>query len=115
MRENKWRAARHGLDAEIIYGEHNDTRPLREDLAELVHELQPTAERLGCFEQLSLVNDILVDGASYQRQRAVAAASGGDLTAVVDSLLQEFETGERSCLPTLEAVTGEAGAPGATP
>ena len=115
MRENKWRAARHGLDAEIIYGENNDTRPLREELTELVQELQPTAERLGCVEQLSLVNDILVDGASYQRQRAVAAASGGDLTAVVDSLLQEFETGERSCLPRLEPVTGESGAPGAAP
>ena len=115
MRENKWRAARHGLDAEIIYGENNDTRPLREELAELVRELQPTADRLGCAEQLSLVNDILVDGASYQRQRAVAAASGGDLTAVVDSLLQEFETGERSRLPRLEPVTGESGAPGAAP
>ena len=113
MRENKWRAARHGLDAEIIYGENNDTRPLRVELDELVPELQPTAERLGCFEQLSMVNDILVEGASYQRQRAVAAASGGDLTAVVDSLLLEFETGERSCLPRLEPVTGESGAPGA--
>jgi carboxylate-amine ligase len=113
MRENKWRAARHGLDADIIYGENNDTRPLREELAELVRELQPTAERLGCEDQLALVNDILVDGASYQRQRAVAAASGGDLTAVIDSLLQEFETGERSCLPRLEPVTGESGAPGA--
>ena len=114
MRENKWRAARYGLDADIIYGENNDTRPLREDLTELVHELQPTAERLGCAEQLSLVSEILTGGASYQRQRAVAAASGGDLTAVVDSLLEEFATGERSCLPTLEPVTGEQGAPGAT-
>jgi hypothetical protein len=45
----------------------------------------------------------------------VAAASGGDLTAVVDSLLQEFATGERNCLPKLEPASaiGEAGAPGA--
>ncbi len=36
-------------------------------------------------------------GASYQRQRAVAAASGGDLTAVVDSLLAEFAQDRRRC------------------
>ena len=96
MRENKWRAARFGLDAEVIHGENNDVRPLREALAELVTELRPTAERLGCTEQLDLVNDVVAGGASYHRQRAVAAASGGDLTAVVDSLVAEFETGERS-------------------
>jgi carboxylate-amine ligase len=32
-------------------------------------------------------------GASYQRQRAVAAATQGDLAAVVDSLVEEFERG----------------------
>ena len=112
MRENKWRAARYGLDAEVIYGENNDVRPLREALAELVHELQPTADRLGCADQLALVNDVVENGASYQRQRAVAAASGGDLTAVVDSLLEEFATGKRTVLPKLEPSTA-SGAPGA--
>ena len=117
MRENKWRAARYGLDAEIIHGENNDVRPLREALAELVQELRPAADRLGCVEQLELVNEILEGGASYQRQRAVAAASGGDLMAVVDSLLEEFETGERRCLPPLEPASalGEPAAPGAVP
>ena len=115
MRENKWRAARHGLDAQIIYGENNDVRPLREALAELVDELRPAADRLGCTEQIALVHDILEGGASYERQRAVAAASGGDLTAVVDSLLAEFASGERNCLPKLEPATaiGQPGAPGA--
>ncbi len=112
MRENKWRAARYGLDAEIIYGDTHKVRPLREALAELVQELAPAADRLGCTEQLALVNDVLTNGASYQRQRAVAAASGGDLTAVVDSLIEEFETGERSCLPALDQPVGQ-GAPGA--
>ncbi|MEO6204848.1 MAG: glutamate--cysteine ligase [Mycobacteriales bacterium] len=112
MRENKWRAARYGLDADIIFGENNEVRPLREALTELVSELAPAAERLGCSEQLALVQDVVDHGASYQRQRAVAAASGGDLTAVVDSLLTEFETNERSCLPVLH-VPQTPGAPGA--
>ncbi|MCW2852914.1 MAG: glutamate--cysteine ligase, partial [Nocardioides sp.] len=110
VRENKWRAARYGLDAEIIVGENDETVPVRKALEDLVHELSPTAQRLGCTEELERVLGVLETGASYQRQRAVAAASGGDLTAVVDSLLHEFETNTPTSLPV---VVGEPGAPGA--
>ncbi|MBK5307334.1 MAG: glutamate--cysteine ligase [Frankiaceae bacterium] len=113
VRENKWRAARYGLEAEVISGEHDVTQPIRESLRELVKGLSPAAERLGCTEQLGLVLEVIEGGASYQRQRAVAAASGGDLTAVVDSLLTEFATGERTVLPTQEAATATTGVPGA--
>ena len=92
VQENKWRAARYGLDAQIIVGQ-DDVLPVRDALRELVADMRPSAERLGCSAQLDTVEQVLEGGASYQRQRAVAAASGGDLTAVVDSLLAEFEAG----------------------
>jgi carboxylate-amine ligase len=114
VQENKWRAARYGLDASIIVNE-DATQPVRDALAELVQDLRPTAERLGCAEQLATVQDVLDGGASYQRQRAVAAASGGDLTAVVDSLLEEFAVGSPVVLPVRQAASalGEPGAAGA--
>jgi carboxylate-amine ligase len=114
VQENKWRAARYGLDARIIVSE-DSTQPICEALAELVQDLRATAERLGCTEQLEMVQQVLDGGASYQRQRAIAAASGGDLSAVVDSLMAEFEAGAPIVLPareTTEAV-GEPGAAGA--
>lgn len=98
VRENKWRAARHGLDADIIVGETDAVVPLRTSLQELVHDLGPVAERLGCPEELSRVGLVLETGASYQRQRAVAAAHEGRLEAVVDSLLQEHENGSPTAL-----------------
>jgi carboxylate-amine ligase len=113
VRENKWRAARHGLDAEIIVGDEDRTVPVREALAELVHELGPAAARLGCEEELGRVLGVLETGASYQRQRAAAAAAGGDLTAVVDSLLQEFADDRPTALPVLSAPVGQPAAPGA--
>jgi carboxylate-amine ligase len=113
VRENKWRAARHGLDAEIIVGEEDRTVPVREALAELVQELGPAAARLGCEEELGRVLGVLETGASYQRQRAAAAAAGGDLTAVVDSLLQEFADDRPTALPVLAAPAGQPAAPGA--
>ena len=93
VRENKWRAARYGLDAQIIVGDDDRIQPVREALADLVQDLTPHAERLGCRQELSRVGLLLETGGSYERQRRVAAASGGDLTAVVDSLLAEFAAG----------------------
>ncbi len=93
QRENKWRAVRHGLSAELIVDEHGTTRPLREAIDELVHDLSPLAERLGCAAELEDVLAILEAGASYERQRKVAADSGCDVRAVVDSLLAEMRAG----------------------
>jgi YbdK family carboxylate-amine ligase len=93
LRENKWRAARYGLDAEIIRDDET-TVPVRDALRELAHELKPAAERLGCAEELARIDAVVDGGSSYLRQRAVAAASGGDLHAVVDSLIAEFAAGQ---------------------
>ena len=92
VQENKWRAARYGLDAHIIVGQ-DGLQPVRDALRELVQDMRPAADRLGCGDHLDTVEEVLETGGSYQRQRAVAAANGGDLSAVVDSLLGEFASG----------------------
>ena len=92
VRENKWRAARYGLDAVVITDERGSTAPIRQLLEELVAELMPVAVRLGCAEQLATVATVLGTGASYQRQRAVVAG-GGTLRDVVSSLVAEFDAG----------------------
>jgi carboxylate-amine ligase len=93
LRENKWRAARYGLEAEIIVDERGTVRPVREALTDLVEELMPTAKRLECATELADVLRVLEVGGSYQRQRAVAAAHDGRLEPVVDSLLAEMRDG----------------------
>lgn len=90
VQENKWRAARYGVDAIIIQDAESHERLVTDDLAELIPQLQPTAERLGCEEELASVLQIPVRGASYVRQRAVAESTGGDLVAVVDSVVSEL-------------------------
>jgi carboxylate-amine ligase len=90
VQENKWRAARYGLDAIVILDDSNRERLVTEDLADLLERLTPVARRLGCEDELRTVADIPTRGASYQRQRAVARESGGDLVAVVDALVAEL-------------------------
>ncbi len=90
VQENKWRAARYGLDAIVIVDAQSNERLVTDDLADLLVRLAPVAERLGCVTELAQVADIPRRGASYQRQRAVADATGGDLIAVVDSVVGEL-------------------------
>ena len=94
VQENKWRAARYGLDAIIILDAESNERPLIEDLHDLLDRLTPVAESLHCGDELAAVADIPRLGASYQRQRRVAEARGGDLCAVVDALVSELDIEE---------------------
>jgi len=89
VRDNKWRATRYGLDAIVITDDSGATAPIRDELYELVRELEPVADRLGCGDELAVVSEVLERGASYERQRAVMA-DGGGLTEVVDALVTEF-------------------------
>ena len=91
VQENKWRAARYGLDAIIILDADSNERPVTEDLDDLLNRLEPVAKSLDCAGELAAVAQIPRRGASYQRQRRVADAHGGDLRAVVDSLVRELD------------------------
>ncbi|HVL26863.1 MAG TPA: glutamate--cysteine ligase, partial [Acidimicrobiales bacterium] len=48
VRQNKWRAARHGLQASVIVDEEGHQQPLADAVAGVVAELGPVAAELGC-------------------------------------------------------------------
>jgi glutamate---cysteine ligase / carboxylate-amine ligase len=90
VQENKWRAARYGLDAEIILDADNNERLVTQDLDDVLNRLYPVATSLGCADELAMASSMAANGASYQRQREVAQRNGGDLRAVVDALIAEL-------------------------
>ena len=91
VQENKWRAARYGLDAIIILDADSNERLVTEDLDDLLTRLAPVAESLHCADELAAVAEIPRNGASYQRQRRVAEEHDGDLRSVVDALVGELD------------------------
>ena len=93
VRENKWRAARYGMDAIVIVNSAGDERLVEEDTRDLVTRLEPVADRLGCLTELHDIERIIEAGASYERQALAAAKAGGDLRAVVRSLVSELRDG----------------------
>jgi hypothetical protein len=93
VQENKWRAARYGLDAIIILDAEGNEQLVTEHLRETLARLEPVAAKLGCSAELADVEKIIERGAGYQRQRRVAAAHGGDLRAVVLDLVEQMRKG----------------------
>jgi carboxylate-amine ligase len=98
VRQNKWVAARHGVDAELIVDAAGTRRPARELVEALVGRLMPSARDLGCADELDYVRSIAEHGPSYVRQRRVRAG-GGSVIDVVDQLVDELVTGS----PTRDA------------
>ncbi|MBI4942213.1 MAG: glutamate--cysteine ligase [Actinobacteria bacterium] len=87
VQENKWRAARYGTEAIVVTDAKGAERLVTDDVLDLVERLAPVARRLGCTAELEDVAALVAEGASYSRQRAVAAAHDGDLRAVVTDLV----------------------------
>jgi carboxylate-amine ligase len=105
VRENKWRAARYGLDAEIIRDEDGNLLSLRRSVGDTIEMLEPIAEKLGCYEDLCRVNEMLERGTSATRQREVYSRSR-DMSQVVDSLVDEMLSGKPQALPDSDLVGG---------
>jgi carboxylate-amine ligase len=90
--ENKWRAARYGLDAELIDLERDQARPAREAALELVELAEPAARRLGCEDELTQVEQLCARGSGADEQRKVEEEQG-TLLAVAKWLAEQTVAG----------------------
>jgi len=85
--ENKWRAIRRGLDARLYDFDTREEKDARETARDLVADLRPVSQDLGCEEELGGVLEILERGNGAELQRA-AYERRGSLQDVVDYLLE---------------------------
>lgn len=73
--ENRWLAARHGLEAELLDVLTGRRRGVRELTGELLERLGPHAAELGCSEELEGIGDLLAAGNGALRQQMVFEAN----------------------------------------
>jgi glutamate---cysteine ligase / carboxylate-amine ligase len=76
--ENRWWAARDGLDARLADLRTGVRAPVRERLARLLDELADSGRRLRCGAELEVARGLLQGAGGAGNQRAAAAASGVD-------------------------------------
>ncbi|MGI8859506.1 MAG: glutamate--cysteine ligase [Rubrobacteraceae bacterium] len=80
--ENKWRASRHGMDAAFYDAANKATIPAKDMARNLVEELRPHAQDLGCENELSGILEIVEGGTGSRRPREVYKKSGDFLDVV---------------------------------
>ncbi|HLW36240.1 MAG TPA: carboxylate-amine ligase [Chthoniobacterales bacterium] len=91
--ENRWRAARYGLDGKLIdFG-----RCCEVDERDLLHEMlefiSTEVDELGLENEIKHVEKILSEGTGADRQLRAWGRSGGSLKAVVDQIIEETYEG----------------------
>ena len=92
VEENKWRAARYGLDGQLIdFGKRRQV-PMRDLAIELLAFVDDVVDELGSRQALSYIHTILSEGTSADRQLQVYKQSG-DLREVVRWLVAETRAG----------------------
>jgi carboxylate-amine ligase len=85
--ENRFLAARDGLEADLVDVCTLRRRAVRELLADLLTACAPVAARLGCADELAAVDELAADTGDA-RQRRRAAEDG--LVGVTERLCEEF-------------------------
>jgi glutamate---cysteine ligase / carboxylate-amine ligase len=73
--ENRWLAARHGLEAELLDHRSGERVSVRELTAQMLQRLAGHARELGCAEQLAGIEDLLARGNGALRQQIVYEAN----------------------------------------
>ncbi len=68
IRQNKWHAARFGLEANLVESQTYRLEPVRRTLHALAHQLRPTAERLDCARYLDRLPKLADSPTWAQRQ-----------------------------------------------
>lgn len=94
IRENKWRAARWSLDADIILDDDGTQETISQSLNRMMETLGPVSDQLHCRKELEGIRDIMGSGPSYKRQRAIYQKTGR-FEPVVDALIEEWKTDRR--------------------
>jgi len=90
--ENKWRAARYGLDGKLIdFGKQQEV-PVRQLIGEIREFVSDVVKELGSQQEIAYIDRILEEGSGADRQLRVYHETN-DFKQVVDYMIAETEHG----------------------
>lgn len=92
INENKWRAARYGIQAKLIDFGKQEEVPYSDLCDELLEFVDDVLDELGSRQEVAYIKEILKNGTGADRQLAVFEETN-DLKSVVDYIVQETKFG----------------------
>ncbi len=93
LMENKWRAARYGLDGALIDFGRECEVPERELILEYLDFVDDVLDELDSRQEVNYIRWILDNGTGADRQLKAYADSKGDMRAVMDLMIRETKAG----------------------
>jgi len=100
--ENKWRAARYGINGKMIdWGKQKEV-PTRDLIHEYLDFVDDVLDELGSREEINYIRQILENGTGADRQLHVLEETR-DLKSVVDFIIEETEVGLNDTVTSREA------------
>ncbi len=93
--ENKWRAVRYGLDAQVVDFVKRKQMSMRDALRELLAFVDDVVDELGSRREIDYIHTLLDDaqGTGADRQIAIFEQSGGDISKVNQFLVERTMQG----------------------
>ncbi len=92
LMENKWRAARYGMEGKLIdFGKQTEV-PAKDLIFEYLEFVDDVVDELDSREELNYIHKMLETGSGADRQLRVFQDTG-DLKKVVDFIIEETEAG----------------------
>ncbi len=92
LMENKWRAARYGIDGKLVdFGKQTEV-PERELIEEYLEFVDDVLDELDSRKEVEYIREIMRMGTGADRQLKVFRKTG-DMKAVVDYIIEETEVG----------------------
>lgn len=92
INENKWRAARYGIQGKLIDFGKQEEVPYRDLCGELLDFVDDVLDELGSRKEVEYIKEILDHGTGADRQLSVFEQTG-DLKKVVDYIVEETRHG----------------------
>jgi carboxylate-amine ligase len=90
--ENKFRAARYGMNGKLIDFGREEEVPMRDLMLEYIDLISDAAKQLGCERDIAYIHEMLRMGTGADRQLKVYEETG-DLKKVVDFIVAETRVG----------------------
>ncbi len=92
LNENKWRAARWGIEAKLIDFGKEEEVPFHQLMNELLEFIDDVVDSLGCRKEVNYVYQMIEQGAGADRQLQVYKETG-DLRKVAEYVVQQTAKG----------------------
>jgi carboxylate-amine ligase len=103
--ENKWRAARYGIEGKLIdFGKEIEV-PFRDLAEEMLEFVDDVVDELESRQEVESIRWILENGSGADRQLAVYRETGEDLKKVVDFICEETRHGLDAVTPGAATAT----------